>query len=534
LTQGADGQLRIGLTISGAIALGAYEGGALAALLAGVQAVNRETPGALRVDVIAGASAGSITGLLAARALSVGLNPIDVMYGAWVTTPQLEELRDGCDSPLSTESTGAGAEALLKGDEHREIAQRAPIRLSMALGCLRGLDYEIGRIAGSPVQASTFLDWSEETIDGTKDPQWYMRPGGPVNAALASGAHAAAFPPIGLDRSALKDDYEDNGILNFPPSGFLWYTDGGTIDNQPLGRAVGMSQDVDCADDDAIGGAARLHMMITPDPARPTLEDDRWSARQTGPSWARTGLRATKLARSQHLYADLRDLEKTNSRLEWARRFERAVLSIIEGGADPEPTLRKLAEGISGDKGVLLETSERMERKRTATATELAAQTGPESPVAAALREALEAATGLAGKRYIAVAVVSPLVLPEVADDSKAPRDVLAGDFLGHFGGFLNVKLRENDFSAGYRSMVCWMREGLEHYGLAAAPARVALEGAEAARAEWESRPGNAPWLEDLGGETLKRRPWKERLRVYKLAWAAARMAFRQVRKRDA
>jgi predicted acylesterase/phospholipase RssA len=524
---GTEGQLRIGLTISGAIALGAYEGGALAALLTGVQAANRDHPGAVRIDVIAGASAGSITGLLAARALAVGLNPIDVMYGSWVATPQLEKLRDGMDSPLSTASTGAGAEALLKGDEHPEVAQAAPVRLSMALGSLRGLDYEIGRIAGSPIPASTFLDWHEETVDATKDTAWFMRESGPVHAALASGAHAAAFPPIGLDRAALEDAYRANGIVNFPPSKFFWYTDGGTIDNQPLGRAMGMSQEVDCAEGDVLGRAARLHMMITPDPARPVLDDDRWSARDPRPSWLKTGLRATALVRSQHLYEDLRDLEKTNSRLEWTRRLQAALLSVIEDGAEPEATLREVEKQIGADKGAL-STAEDL-RQREASGVLRVTDGSADTAVAAALRDALDAATGLAKKRFIAMAVVSPLLLPEVVSGSKQPRDVLGGDFLGHFGGFLDVKLRENDFAAGYRSMLCWMEGGgLADHGLAPDAAQAAIAGANAAREEWQAR--NAPWVEDLGDANLPSRPWRQRWQVYRLAFRAARIAFKQVR----
>src|SRR5438552_2754213 len=48
------GRIRIGLTISGAVSLGAYEGGALAALMTAVQAV----PDQLRVDAVSAASAG--------------------------------------------------------------------------------------------------------------------------------------------------------------------------------------------------------------------------------------------------------------------------------------------------------------------------------------------------------------------------------------------------------------------------------------------------------------------------------------------
>jgi hypothetical protein len=51
-------QIRIALTISGAVSLGAYEGGALAALVAAAQALSRDGEPPLRIDAIGGASAG--------------------------------------------------------------------------------------------------------------------------------------------------------------------------------------------------------------------------------------------------------------------------------------------------------------------------------------------------------------------------------------------------------------------------------------------------------------------------------------------
>lgn len=62
-------QWRLSLTISGAVSLGAYDGGALAALLYAVREIAAGDDPAARIDVMTGASAGSITALLAARAL---------------------------------------------------------------------------------------------------------------------------------------------------------------------------------------------------------------------------------------------------------------------------------------------------------------------------------------------------------------------------------------------------------------------------------------------------------------------------------
>ncbi len=66
-------RLRISLTIPGAVSLGAYEGGALAALLVACQKLGEQV---VVVDSIASASAGSITGLLSARALPRGADPV--------------------------------------------------------------------------------------------------------------------------------------------------------------------------------------------------------------------------------------------------------------------------------------------------------------------------------------------------------------------------------------------------------------------------------------------------------------------------
>ncbi len=62
-----------------------------------------------------------------------------------------------------------------------------------------------------------------------------------MDAALASGSHGVAFRPRGLDRSAdaIQQAYRRHRI-DFPPQ-FAWYTDGGTIDNQPLGRALDLT-----------------------------------------------------------------------------------------------------------------------------------------------------------------------------------------------------------------------------------------------------------------------------------------------------
>src|SRR3954454_14420525 len=91
---------RIGMMLPGAVSLGAYEGGALAVILAAVQAANGE----LVVDAIASASAGSITAVVASRALLTGADPFKLMAATWVELPALEELAS--HDPISPLSMG--------------------------------------------------------------------------------------------------------------------------------------------------------------------------------------------------------------------------------------------------------------------------------------------------------------------------------------------------------------------------------------------------------------------------------------------
>jgi hypothetical protein len=169
-------KLRIALTISGAVALGAYEGGALAALLCAIRGLCQGDDPAVRVDAIGGASAGSITGMLAARCLLEGIDPLYVMREAWVERDSLAVMRtDAPDEPLSLEALRrASVDLLDPRDRHGAPAhrvgacQRAPIRMVMALASLRGLEYRVPTLsARQAVRATTSLDWATFTFIGT-------------------------------------------------------------------------------------------------------------------------------------------------------------------------------------------------------------------------------------------------------------------------------------------------------------------------------------------------------------------------------
>jgi predicted acylesterase/phospholipase RssA len=308
-------RLRLSLTIPGAVSLGAYEGGALAALIVAAKSLGEAT---VVIDSIAAASAGSITALLTARALLRGVDPVDLLAAAWVDNVSFKAMRTrSTASPLSSGAlTEMATKVLGPGGTPEGPAptwQHQPVWLSMALASLAGLTYDLPELTQhTTVSASTFLDWYQVTLTNAVDSAGYLTHS---QAAIASGSNAIGFPAKRLDREADAAQYRAAGLQGFPADGLFWYTDGGTVDNEPLGRTIDLAQQVGSDDD-------RLYLLIHPNAIPPTLSPT-WAGSAPEPPWVRTGIHALGIGRSQTVYEDLKRLQKTNSRLEGSTRWHR-------------------------------------------------------------------------------------------------------------------------------------------------------------------------------------------------------------------
>ena len=211
-------KLRMALTISGAVSLGAYEAGVLAGLLCAIRPLCAGDDPAIRLDAIGGASAGSMAGLLAARCLTAGYDPVYVMEQVWVVQDSIKKMRaHNSQAPLSMEELRQLAADLLDLEGH-DVApyQSVAVRMVMTLTCLRGLDYAIegGGTAGQAIDAVTYLDLSQATLDHGTSAADLLQPENAsiVDVALASGADGVGSPPKLLDRSSLAGDYDDRGL----------------------------------------------------------------------------------------------------------------------------------------------------------------------------------------------------------------------------------------------------------------------------------------------------------------------------------
>jgi predicted acylesterase/phospholipase RssA len=471
--------LRIALTLPGAVSLGAFEAGAVAALLSGVQAVNAEDPDAVDIDVITAASAGSLTGLLAARVLLEGKDPVPVFHRAWVVDPTLHQLRgEGWQAPLSSSRVRARARALLELRDVEDFGspQGTEIALDMALGGLRGFEYEVGRPERRvPLRATSHLDWGPYTFKGSGDDDV----AGAMEVAWASAAHPAAFPAALLDRSELRCKYEENRIRNLPPEGqplSFWYVDGGVLDNEPLGRCLDVVGDIKQDDN-----AERLVLVVRPDPEpAPAKEDPAWTGRCPRPRWTVSLTRALRMLVTHSLYEDLRRVQKTNSRIRWTDDLADTLADLLKAAPRAREELEGVLDRIARDKAWLDRAGK--------------PDSGPKEPesLAALVRRVLGEATGLHEKIPVGVEVITAQPAA-VGAGARSPRVRLAGTGLANFGGFLARRFREHDFAVGYHRAVAWMADsdrGLKAYGL---PKPLATRAVEAATTHGPAEPKAAP-----------------------------------------
>lgn len=504
-------QVRLSLTISGAVALGAYEGGALAALIHAIRPLLGGDDAPLRLDAVGGASAGSITGLLTARTVLEGLDPVQVMQTAWVEDDGIGTLLGHTDAaPLSIDELRQMATRVLQpaGSPTATNTQSSPVRMSFVLACLRGLDYTIPALrAVRPVTATSYIDFYDATLRQGEPLQEIVGPAGSsmLDAVLASSANAMGFPPYILDRAPIRKAYDF--VTNFPASNELWYTDGGTLNNEPLGRTLDLTNTLDSTGD----GFERLHVLIHPHPTgSPT--DDAWADPARRPTWVETLQRASALQRTQSLFADLKQVEKTNSRIAWANDLVQSLSSTMAGL--PAEGRQAIADTLRGVVAKQRGQREQLREGSTSAADAPAAEVDAAADLTALLTESICTVAGVAGRTMSAVEIISPLLIPPEPGQPPVPvEQLLSGEFLFHFGGFLDRKLRMADFDLGYLSTLAWLEQG----GLGASGhlsedlEATALHAAKAAYS-----PGDS--YKDLGKTTLGGLSAMDKLQAVRLA----------------
>jgi predicted acylesterase/phospholipase RssA len=467
-------QLRLAVVFPGAASLGSYEAGAAfelarCALLAR-RLANDKPP--LTIDVVVGSSAGAITGALLAYIILTDGEP-SWLYHAWVTHPQLHELMlvSELNGVFSMRRLMEISRELLADVEPPHCPDDANLRYVAMLTNLSPLHYRIPILEdfGRPLLASTNRDWKAMVLT----PRGALTPHGRyswryvASVALSSAAFPAVFPAQRLERGAME--YIANHVwLDASGSEVIMFDfiDGGVMHNCPIGIAfdalyephrIGLIDQEPIDDTDA----KRLIVVISPRAQTPM---------PTKPAHGLQPLMVDVLMgvlsarfNVNDVFDDLRGAQKLNSRIKWKtillERMKRWLLEnpqVVDGFIEALEDVRAEVEKdlgriraqrfCSGEHDGHVDKDENESGWSAHSDVELAVDL---------LKAVLDKVSGTTGKRQVRIDLVSPSLLGDVG----MPDELLCGEALGHFAGFLSRRFRENDFQVGAECVRKWLCE---------------------------------------------------------------------------
>lgn len=468
---------RLAITIAGAVSLGSYEAGVLWEVLDAVRQHNQDgrivadPSRRIVVDVLTGASAGGMTAIiLAQKLLFEGANfkgPYDnPLYKVWVegidlsglqaTDPDEPALHSLFSSDLIERISAA---TLLDRYQepnstthtvqaHAGIEADSPLRVGVALSNLNGIDYGYHVEPQGVFEYREYADQMTRLIDPrnvSTDTVDFWEP--LRQAAVACGAFPIAFRPQNLMRSAKNepDDFPaaNLSIWNSDPRQFT-YTDGGVLQNQPLGIAKNL---VDLQDDH-LEQESRYYLFVSPH-AKDDGPPDSFQAQ--GADYFHMLARLVSVLVGQAGFRDWIRAEDINDRVRLMdKRAEGLVDGILNGSVDIHalqktasavlnllfppgsairaPGARKLETRISAE--------DRLDRQYQLEIQTLAQIPGAEQAFRDSML-AFETAAGLGARDQMRIYGVT------------ATSSELAGAGLQAFLGFFDRKYRDHDYDVG-------------------------------------------------------------------------------------
>ncbi len=446
-------KVRLALILSGGASLGSYVAGAVSEI---VGALVADPEADIELHVIAGSSAGAVTGALVARAMTVNPGLLPYLEKLWVEALDLRVLLDAARTDrggiLDRAVLDELSRALICGDPASDD-RRAPgvaerLRLGLALSNLSGVPTRLRyRFVNAPDRAcgvrvhrdaATFELASPTRAD---DPAWEE-----VRlAALASAAFPFALPPVPLARRPAA--YPEACWPEGEESRRMWFADGSVFANEPIGLAKRLAER--SAD---FRSAAWRYVLVDPDVGEETAVAD-----PSGSLPAVAGA-LTRAVLGQGAAADWATATETNARLELFEAIVARLPEIADGLCNPDAlALGQLVAGLA-ERVAEAESARRGEAGEDAVLERLdaavariendprfrdvlaAVDTRAGRTRLAKLIYVLEAASDLRDKQILPLYLVAP-----------RPDEPLAGSFMGNFGGFLERAWRAHDFRAGRR-----------------------------------------------------------------------------------
>ena len=274
---------RLAITIAGAVSLGTYEAGVLYEVLDALKQhnTNPATPAAeqVHIDVITGASAGGMTAAIAVQNMLLDaasfVDPYDnPFYNAWVQGISIQALQQPQADEKATHSlfssnlivniskaslTARYASAGPVAPAIPHAAAAPVIQLGMALTNLNGVDYGYDMKPNGQFIYTRHQDQMIRVLDATPATDNLETWDEIRGSAVACGAFPIAFRTQDLQRARV--DYTSPNVNNWPDGTRTFtYTDGGVLQNEPLGMAKNLVDVID----NHLDNESRFYLFVSP------------------------------------------------------------------------------------------------------------------------------------------------------------------------------------------------------------------------------------------------------------------------------
>jgi len=485
----------VAITIAGAVSLGSYEAGVLYEVL---EALRRHNTAAetedekIYIDVITGASAGGMTAAMAAQrllhdpaSLSDPLN--NVFYQAWVARIDLRSLvkmkrkesiwhslfssdlieslgREFLIEPLlERKRSGGKITDVHPAIELKRDAQGNPLRdpdgnlipeplwLGLALTNLDGLSYGYPILQDRAEQFQYTRCVDQMTRNVAVTPAQAVELWGPLlDAAVASGAFPFAFRPKDIERQ--RNEYRDDNIEGWPAKSKedkkFTYTDGGVLQNQPIGLAKNLIDDhvvpdrLKRQDFTAFNDAdLRLYVFVSPHSMQSEVSTGFTAANANFPRMTDEILRTYTRQAEFHDWIMAEQLNQQVNKLDIRAQQLADILTAQPQSLDVaalKTAATQLATVLSGGESERKSRADRLQTQYKKLYGEVSVR-GPD--VAEAWVNSIltfEAAANLQTRDRMNILAVT-----------ANGRQELAGAGIASFAGFFSRKYREHDYTVG-------------------------------------------------------------------------------------
>lgn len=265
---------KLAITISGAVSLGSYESGVVFEVLDALTQHNQwadenNLPDErIEIDVLTGASAGGMTAaMIAQRLLYDGLSMSEAygnpLYNAWVSDVDIVGLlargpkEDVTHSVLSSDFVIGISQTYLLGryknqpqplpapQPHPALSSDRKLQLGLALSNLNGVNYYRSTLSGGRFIYTRHEDQFVREINQVADDREQFWDSVRA-AAVACGAFPVAFRAQDLVRNIVEytSPWLVRTVWGGQASTTFTYTDGGVFQNEPLGMAKNLVEQV--------------------------------------------------------------------------------------------------------------------------------------------------------------------------------------------------------------------------------------------------------------------------------------------------